>query len=994
MNDDLKVGQLVSGFEVTEIRPLDELKALGVRARHVATGAEVFHLLNDDEENLFAFAFATPSEDSTGVAHILEHSVLCGSERHPLKDAFLVLAQGSLQTFLNAMTYPDKTVYPASSTNERDYFNLMSVYGDAVFRPLLAEWTFLQEGRRYEFAGEKLSLTGVVYNEMKGAYSSMDSIAGDWAFRSVLSGTPYEYDSGGDPDDIPSLEWEGLVAFHKSRYAPANCRIFLCGNIPTAKQLDFLNDRFLSSLSAGVPVPPIQRAERWTEPRSFRVPYPASNDGKSTVLLSWLLSDSTDGDESIALAALTEALLGHDGSPLSRVLVDSHLGEDLAPASGLEGELRETVFTVGLRGVDANDADKVETLVLDTLRRLADEGIPAGEVEAALLSLEFSNREIRRSGGPFSLSWLRRSLRGWLHGAEPWETLLFVPPFNELKARLAADPRYLEGLIRRYLLDNPHRALVVVEPEKGLTERMEADLADTLERKTAALTAAAAEEIRSKSAELERVQAAPDSEEALATIPHISRADLSKEVEIIPRQLHDAGGIPVVSHELFTNGITYIDLALPVDVLSSEDYPYLPLLARSAVASGLPGMDYGEVSSLLARTVGGFHAVLQTSSPASGAASSVATPAGIFDLVGRDWLIFRVKALDEKIGDALDLARRLIAEADFSDHRRLNDLVLELRNDLDSSLAPGGHSYASSRAGRRFSRARAVDEIWGGTSQIALAHELAEADVETTAARLISIREKLLASGGLIANLTGSSEAIASALDNVRTRFLSFGSPRPRNPASVGAEPFTRLVDGDRAGAEVFSSSSLQIGFASLALNAAPFATPEQAAELVLAHRLSTGALWEDIRMKGGAYGAFAYPDGLEPLFSLATYRDPDPARSLDSFRTALKGAAEERVGGDELEKAIIGTYAKETRPRTSADKGMADFMRLLCAIEDGARRRKLQAIVDLTADELAAAAARLSSNLDSGVSAVIAGNGAASKAAAQLGVEVKELPV
>lgn len=998
METTLKAGDSVSGFDIIDVRPLDELAATAVRAVHRATGAEAFHLLNDDEENLFSFAFATPPEDSTGVAHILEHSVLCGSERHPLKDAFLVLAQGSLQTFLNAMTFPDKTVYPASSVNERDYFNLMGVYGDAVFRPLLAEWTFLQEGRRYAFGEDgKLGLTGVVYNEMKGSYSSMDAIAGDWAFRSVLPDTPYAFDSGGDPDDIPSLDWEGLKAFHRRCYSPANCRIFLCGNIPTEKQLSFLDGRFLSVLPAGSAVPPLPKARRWTAPRRVRTTYPAVPGAKSTVTVSWLCGDSADGYETIALAALAEILLGHDGSPLSRALVESRLGEDIAPASGLEADLRETLFIAGLRGVDAADAEKVEALILSVLRGLVEKGIAEKDIEAALRSLEFSNREVRRSGGPFSLSWMRRSLRGWLHGAEPWETLLFAPRMAALKEALAADPRYFESLIRRWFLDNPHRVLLSVEPEEGLNEKREAALRASLDAREAALSPAERAEIERGNAELARVQASPDPAEALATIPHLSRADLSREVETVPRRWVDLSGVPVSVNELFTNGITYFDLAFPADVLDPEDYLYLPLLSRVLVASGIPGLDWGEVSSLLARTAGGFYAVLQTSSPAPGAARTVATPSGTLDLAGRDWVVFRLKALDDQAAAALDLARKLVAEADLDDEGRLRDLILELRNDFDSSLAPGGHSYASGRAGRRFSRSRAVDEVWGGTTQLEFAHRLGEAPLSEVSSRLKSVRERLV-SGGLFAHVTASAEGAAAALPALEAAFASFGPPKPRSASAEGADAFFALTESSGAAAdgsaEVYSSASLQVGFGALALPAAPFATADQAAELVLAHRLSTGALWEEIRMKGGAYGAFAYPDGLEPVFSLATYRDPGPVRSLDAFRAALSEAAEETIDADELEKALIGTYSKETRPRAPADKGFADFMRILYGIEPEARRRKLEAIIDMDPDGPARAARRLAGAASSARTAVLGGPSIAAAAAESLSTIPRTLPV
>jgi len=991
----LKKGDRVAGFAITDIRPLDELKATAVRAVHEKSGAELFHILNDDEENLFAFAFATTPEDSTGVAHILEHSVLCGSENHPLKDAFLVLAQGSLQTFLNAMTYPDKTVYPASSTNETDYFNLMSVYGDAVFRPLLAEWTFLQEGRRYEFRDDgKLDLTGVVYNEMKGAYSSLDSIAGRLAYRSIFTGTPYEHDSGGDPEFIPALDWEGLKAFHRKAYSPANCRVFLCGNIPTERQLAFLEEKFFSKLPAGEKVAPIPAAERWKEPRRVWASYPAVAGSKSTVILSWLCGDATRGTETIALAALAEILLGHDGSPLARALVESRLGEDIAPASGIEADLRETAFMAGLRGVESSDADKVEALVLSVLRRLVEEGVKGEDVEAAIRSLEFNNRELRRSGGPYSLSWMTRSLRGWLHGAEPWETLLFAPRIDALKKAIAADPRYFEGLIEKWLLGNPHRALLVVDPAEGLNEKREAELRKRLDEFAAALPASERERIGAASAELSRVQEESDSPAALATIPHLSRSDLSREVEVIPRRIEEVAGFPVVVHELFTNGIGYVDLAFPADTLEPEDYLYLPLLSRVVVASGLPGLDWGAVSGLLARHTGGFYAVLQTSSPAPGSARTVPTPSGTLDLVGRDWVVFRLKALEDQLPEALSLARRLIAEADLTDLDRLRDLVAEYRNDFDSSLAPGGHSYAAGRAGLTFSRSRAVDELWGGLTQMAFAHESSGRDLAALSAKLVSLRDKLVGSG-LLANVTGSAECVAAAEKALAAEFAAFGVPRPRAVSAEDSGAFFGLVGAGPA-AEVHASASLQVGFGALAYPAAPFAGADQAAEIVLAHRLSTGALWEDIRMKGGAYGAFAYPDGLEPVFTLSTYRDPSPDRSLAAFREALDEAAAETIEADELEKAVIGTYSKETRPRAPVDKGFSDFMRLLYGIEDNARRGKLSAIVDMESASVASAARRFAEagKAGQGRAAVVAGGAVADKAAAALGCPKKELPV
>jgi len=1008
----LQKGQkLDSGFTIIDIVDLAEMKAVGIWARHDKTNAEVFHVFNDDSENLFAFAFATTPQDDTGVSHILEHSVLCGSERYPLKDTFLVLAQGSLQTFLNAWTFPDKTVYPASSVNERDYFNLMSVYGDAVFRPLLAEWTFLQEGHRYEYGkdGEGLSITGVVYNEMKGAYSSPDSYAHLWSVKAVLPDTPYSFESGGAPEHIPDLTWEGLKDFHRRRYSPANCRVFLAGNIPTEKQLAFLNDNFFSSIEVGAASARIGKQKRWDAPKEFTVPCPAgaassddaasadgapSDDGdKSTVFLSWLLCDATNTDENIAIIALTEILLGHDGSPLTKALIQSGLGEDISPVTGVENELGETLFIVGLRGVsDAKTSKKIETLILDELRRLATEGIPKGEIEAALLIMEFSQREIKRPGGPFSLVWMRRSLRAWLHGSRPWESLLLVPSIEKIKQRLAEDSRYFESLIQKYLLDNPHRALVTVEPQKDFLPKQEARLAEKLAGTEQRMSKADRQLIIDKAAALEKIQSEGDSPEALAAIPHLSRKDLSPEPELIPRQLEDLAGLPALCHDIYTNGISYIDLAFPLDILPQEDYQWIPFFTRAIISVGLPGMDYAEVSSLLARTVGGFNVITHTGSAAaaessavSGSSSLIKTPAGKFDLIGRDWIIYRLKCLDEKTAESLDLALRLISEADFSDLRRIHDLVMEMKNQARSNLAPYGNHYASVRANRYATASTRTDETWNGLTQLYFVHRLAETDTAEIAAKLTNLREAI-ASGGLIANLGGSAGALKSGGNLIGQRFKDFGPPKKRKQG--------KTVLDDIPKPEVFASPSLQVGFAAMTLQAAQYDTLPQVAETVLAHQLSTGALWENIRMKGGAYGASASSNGLERCFSLSTYRDPNPLRSLDAFSAILKDSGDHT---EDLEKMIIGCYANQTRPQTPSEKSTNDLLRFVSRIDDGSRRRKLERLINICEEDVSAALGGIAAQLASQEPpsrVVIAGTSSAEQAAKALGAEVQLLPV
>ena len=398
-------------------------------------------------------------------------------------------------------------------------------------------------------------------------------------------------------------------------------------------------------------------------------------------------------------------------------------------------------------------------------------------------------------------------------------------------------------------------------------------------------------------------------------------------------------------------------------------------------------MDYGEVSGLLARTTGGFHAMLETGSLVPGASRAAVFPQGIFDIRGRDWLVFRLKALDEKMAPSLDLALRLISEGDFGDLKRIRDLALELKNDMDSSLAPSGHSFASFRSGRGFSRSRSTDEKWNGLEQLFFVHRLADMEASEISGRLRSLREKI-SGAGMVINL-GGGEGIKNCLGEIGKRFGRFGPPRPRRETEAFAPA--------RGEGEVFASPSLQVGFAALTLQAAPYDSAEQAAELVLSHQLSTGPLWEAIRMKGGAYGAFTHPDNIEGAFSFSTYRDPDPLRSLETFPALLKELAGRGAAGgeEELVKAVIGTYSKETYPRTAAEKSLIDFFRFLYGVEDGHRARRLRSVIAVREEETAAALRGLASQPEGpGSPVVIAGRAQAEKAAARLNCGVQELPV
>jgi Zn-dependent M16 (insulinase) family peptidase len=951
-------GARFSGFEVLSVRPLPEFRGEGVRCRHLATGLEAFHLACEDPENLFAFAFRTPPPDDSGVAHILEHSVLCGSRRYPVKDPFVVLLKSSLQTFLNAFTFPDKTVYPAASQLEKDFFNLLVVYGDAVFFPRLAPEVFRQEGHRLEFAADgSLSRVGVVYNEMKGSFSSAETIVADLSLRSLFPAGPYGRESGGLPARIPELSYEGLVEFHRRCYHPSNCLLFLYGNIPTQQTLAFLSDEFLAGFAAAEPAPAVPREPRWSAPRSFETVYPveAGSEGrsKSSLTVNWLTVPVTDPLLLLAMELLGEVLVGNPGSPLSRALLESGLGQDLSPATGLDTELAELVFTAGLRGCEAERASDVQEVILRTLEELASGGIPGEHLRAAIHRVDFRNREIVRGGRPFSLSLMRRSLRGWLHGREPELTLEYRRHMQALQAELDRGP-YLESLLRAQLLENPHRSTVLVRPDPQAAARQLAEERDGLDGIARELGPEERGRIEEGSRLLARFQESPDRPEDTATLPRLRRADLPREVDTVPTsRLQAPEGF---FHELHTNGVVYLDLALEVSGLGEQASALLPLWARAVCGSGLPGQPWHQTASRLSLVAGGFSAALGADTPAG-----ASRPA--------QHLIFRLKALEENLEKALELVASLLGEADFRDLERLEMLVQELRNDLKSALVPGGSYFASLRAGGRLSEAISREERWKGVSQ--LAHLRAYAGrprLEGLAAELEGLRAALIGRSRFTLNLTCDAQAAVRA-EPVLRRFLD-RLPAAAAPVGAGGPP-PALADGQRLEALITSTN---VNFAALALPASPFGTEESVQEAVLAHYLSTGFLWEQVRMKGGAYGAGASVSSLERVFTFSSYRDPNIARTFDSFRQALEAARAGPLSPEAFEQVLIGAVGREERPMAPGERGYTALKRALLGISDRMRQDRRDRLLASSPEDLSAAAARLSARLEQGYAAVLTG--------------------
>ncbi|UTC45887.1 peptidase M16 [Treponema vincentii] len=968
---------LTHGFKIISKTALDEMQAEGIFARHCATGLEVYHIHNDDNENLFAFAFMTAPENGSGVAHILEHSVLCGSKNYPLKDPFLILSKQSVKTFLNAMTFPDKTVYPASSILEKDYFNLMSVYGDAVFFPLLKRETFEQEGHRLELdeAG-KPYFSGVVLNEMRGAYADFDSGVDRELRYSLLQNTVYAHDSGGFPPDIAKLSYEDFCAFHKKYYHPVNCKVFLYGNIEIEKQLAFLQEHFLKFFEPAERPPLIPAITPYPAPRVYSAAAPAGegkNPDKLTVTMNWLLPESADIDRLMDCMFLEEVLLGHDGAPLQKKLLDCPFAEDVYPYNGGQADLKNICFTLGLADIDKSAEHRFEAFILSGLEEIARDGFEPQLIETALNSLDFCNREIIRSGGPFSLVLMRRALRGWIHGFAPEASLRYIPAFQRLKQRISENPRYTQDLIRTLLLDNPHRTTVSVHPDPRFCEKIDETLAQEAQQAADALSPAERKTLtadRKKSdADTELNSEADSGMQNL--IPHISKEELPPLEPPIPEYIEYAGKVPVIAHEQPTNGITYLDLAIPADSLSAEDYTYLTLYTAALSSMGTKTQTWDSVAAEFAYLTGGFSAVTFSAGKHRTAEAPVFFDNALRaeDVVDRDWILIRAKMLPEYIEPAVNRIFSYLNGISFADEKRLKDIFIQLKNDLDPLPSYSGHTLASLYAASAYSGSKRAENLWTGVPQLRFlrgkytALEQKPAAIGGLVRKLEVIHGKLMRSG-LIVKVCGTAADVSSIKKALFPHLQQFGFPH-RSTGGFRAEPF------ERPAALSAFPSAVQVGFAAQ-LVPAVFDENEYGASIVYAQWLETGTLWETIRVKGGAYGVSAYPDSATALFTLTTYRDPTPLKSLAVIRDCIEKSITAPLTDSEMEALITGTYSIALQPRTPAQRSSAAFSRLLNGITHQTRMRIIEGIIACTKERMNRFAERLVASVSGSTAAVI----------------------
>ncbi len=932
-----------STFEHLRSIPVDAINVTVEEYRHRRTGARHYHIAADDPQNVFLVGLQTLPADSTGVAHILEHTVLCGSERFPVRDPFFMMIRRSLNTFMNAFTASDWTAYPFATVNRKDYDNLLSVYLDAVFFANLDELDFAQEGHRVEFATPDdpetdLVYRGVVYNEMKGAMSSPVATLFQSLTRHLYPTTTYHHNSGGDPEAIPELTHDQLVAFYRHYYHPSNAVFMTYGDIP-AHELQSRFEalalhRFEGPRDVGDGVPDEQR---YTQPVAVTERYALDEEEtarRTHVVTGWLLGHNSDPDAVLEAQLLGGVLLENSASPLLKALETSDLGTAPSPMCGLEDSNNEMFFSAGLEGSEPEHAEAVEQLILDTLRDVADNGVDPEMVESVFHQLELGQREITGDGFPYGLQLIVHALPTALHGGDPIATLDLDAALKRLREKVR-DPGFVPGLARRLLLDNPHRVRLTLEPDTTLSRaRAEAEKQRLAEMK-AGLDETDRKRIVERAAALAERQNAPEDP---GPLPRVGLEDVAAELAIPEGERHDIGDLPGTWYERGTNGLVYQQLVFDLPELDPQLLDLMPLFANVLPEVGSGGRDYLETQALMGRYTGGIGA----GASLRGAIDDTQRARGTFTLSG--------KALADNREPLAELMRETIESARFDEHDRLRELLAQLSFQRQQAVTGNGHALAMTLAASGLSPTGHFAHRWQG--------------LEGTRAI------KALEAAGDIGGLARRLEALRDALPEAPRQLVAVTDTRTRAPLAetlgrhwgdLGGGADRHALRPGRVETPVRQAwtTNTQVNFCAAAYPAPPVDHPDAPALMVLGGLLRNGFLHRAIREQGGAYGAGAGYDADGGAFRFFSYRDPRLSGTLADFAASLDWIMEERHEWRVVEEAILGVVSQMDKPGSPAGEAKKAFHNSLHGRTPEKRRQIRARVLEVTLDDVRGAAER-----------------------------------
>lgn len=897
-------------FVLQKSQIIPELECRANLFFHTKTGAQLLSIVNSDENKAFAITFPTPPTDSTGVAHIMEHSVLCGSRAYPVKEPFVQLLKGSLHTFLNAFTYPDKTSYPVASTNEKDFYNLTRVYLDSVFFPKITAETLMQEGWHVHQETDKDTpiLQGVVFNEMKGAYNSPDRALYDAICQSIFPNTTYAHDSGGNPLSIPDLSYDQFVQFHKKYYHPSNSLLFFYGDDDESSRLQLAGE-YLDQFPKQQIDASINLDSAIHTPTVFSQSYTASDtstDQKAMITQNWLLPSVADHALVLSLRMLDFLLIGTSGSRLKKALIDLGIGDDIA-GSGLETELSRMVYSIGLKGTQETQSKKIVGCIRKTLEKIVRDGFSKEEIKGVLNVMEFSLRENNTGSFPRGLSLVYSILPSWQSGADPIEALKFADRMQDIHARLDRGERVFESLVQKYFLDNQAYSIVVLSPDKKLKAVLEKKEMKLLEKKRSAQDV-------TNTQRLLTVQKTTDTPEDIAKIPKLAIHDVLSAPPALAREVFSKKDYTLVAHTLDTNGIIYMDLLFDFSHLDQSELSLLPMYERSLLEMGTKNEPYDVFLHRQTRDVGGIWTSLST---------------------GKKWgqqdhlysLVLRAKFLPSQLASCGKIFEMIASELDFSNKERFLTMLLQEKNDYQESLLESGNGFVHSRIASAFDSADRVDEICSGVEQFQTILALIERvknDWESVRASLCNIHTKMMCKATRVVHITTSKNLLSDAQKMAEQTLARF-------PAVRAAKKQEWTFTSVPSVSTLIVPTSVQ--YVGIGGNVARHGYVFDGSSLVISRYLRTSFLWEQIRMKGGAYGAFVSFDSSTLTCCFISYRDPRLEETLQDFAKIPEFLQTISLDSSALHQAIIGAIGDFDHYQLPDAKGYSDLHRYRAGI-------------------------------------------------------------
>ncbi|MCI9125177.1 MAG: insulinase family protein [Eubacterium sp.] len=946
----MKLSDLTT-YEIIEEKNLSDIHSQGTVLRHKKSGAKVAVISNDDENKVFYIGFRTPAGDSTGVPHIIEHSVLCGSDQFPVKDPFVELVKGSLNTFLNAMTYPDKTVYPVASCNDKDFQNLMHVYLDAVLHPNIykKEEIFKQEGWHYELESEEnpLTLNGVVYNEMKGAFSSPEGVLERVTLNSLFPDTTYANESGGDPACIPDLTYEAFLDFHRRYYHPCNAYLYLYGDMDAAEKLDWIDQEYLS-LYEQIPLDSsIKFQQPFDQPVTVKKNYPIANSEPEAdnAYLSYNVAVATALEPELCLAfdILDYALLNAPGAPLRQALLDAKIGKDVI--GGYDSSIYQPMFTVTAKNANACDQEKFVRTIEDTLRNLVKNGMIKKALRAGINSNEFKFREADFGAYPKGLIYGLQCLDSWLYDDQaPFLHLEALGRFQFLKEQV--DNGYFERLIQKYFLDNTHKSFVRIEPQKGLNEKKEQELAKKLSAYKSSLNKEEIRRLVADTAHLKAYQQEPSAQEDLEKIPMLKREDMKRECAPLYNEEKEAAGIPVVHHAIETNGINYVSFLFDLSDIKQEWVPYLGVLRAVLADMDTEDYTYEDLANEINLHTGGISASIL-------AMADEADPKTLI----RKYEI-RTKALHDETGTALRLIASILCRTKLEDDKRLYEVIAQAKSRLEMQFMQAGHTVSALRAMSYFSPAAQYNDLCAG---IGLYRVVADAEQnfddrkEELKTILAQLFRRIFRPDRLIIGLTGNAQgyaAFASKLEELKQNLFA--------PDGQGQKEDIPIVCTKKN--EGFKDAS-QVQYVSRAGNFSRHGYAYTGALRILKVIMNYDYLWLNIRVKGGAYGCMSGFTRTGDAY-FCTYRDPNLRKSNEVFEGMPDYLQNFQADERTMTKYMIGTVSDLDTPLNPSAKGYRSMMAYLNHITQADIQKERDEVLQAGPQEIRALAPLIASVL------------------------------